>query len=99
MSEITGKQKRFLRGLGQQLSPAAVIGRAGLSDESSRNVARLLADHELIKVRLPEGPQRKTVAADLAETVGATCICLVGRTAVLYRPNDKLDSTKRIRLP
>ncbi len=99
MSDLTGKQKRFLRGLGQRLLPVAVIGRGGLSDDSTGNVARLLADRELIKVKLPEGPQRKDVAAELAVAVEATCVGVVGRTAVLYRPNDQLDPDERISLP
>lgn len=99
MNELTGQQKRFLRGLGQKLSPAAVVGKAGLSPEMTGNVARLLARHELIKVRLPEGSQRKEVAAQLAVAVKAMCLCVVGRTTVLYRPNKKLDADKRVRLP
>ncbi len=99
VSSLTGKQKRFLRGLGQRLSPAAVVGKAGLSAEMIGNVARLLAGHELIKVKLPEGSERKDIAAQLAAAVDATCLCVIGRTAVLYRPNNQLGPDKRISLP
>ena len=99
MSKLTGKQKRFLRGLGQRLSPAAVVGKGGLSDRAVGNVAHLLADHELVKVKLPEGPARKAVAAELALAVDAACVGVVGRTALLYRPGEQLAPDRRISLP
>lgn len=99
MSELTGKQKRFLRSLGQRLSPAAVVGKGELSDRAVGNVAHLLAEDELVKVTLPEGPVRKEVAAELALAVDAACVGVVGRTALLYRPSEQLEPDKRIRLP
>lgn len=99
MDELTGKRKRFLRSLGQSLSPAAAIGKGGLSGQAVENISRLLADRELVKIKLPEGPQRKRIAPELADAVGATCVGVVGRTALLYRPNDDLDLDKRINFP
>lgn len=99
MNELTGKQKRILRANAQLLSPVAVIGKGGLSEAAVQHVANLLGERELIKVKLPQGEQRKLLAAELAAAVGAACIGIVGRTAVLYRANDQLDSAKRIHLP
>jgi len=99
MTELTGRQKRFLRSLGQRLSPAAVVGKGGLSGRAVGNVAHLLAQDELVKVKLPEGPVRKVLAAELALAVDAACIGVVGRTALLYRPGEQLAPDKRIRLP
>ena len=98
MRELTGRQRRLLRSLGQRLSPAAVVGKGGLTDEAIGNVARLLAEHELIKVKLPEGPVRKEVAAELAAAVDAACVGVVGRTALLYRPNERLSPEGRVSL-
>ena len=99
MNELTGKQKRILRANAQSLSPVAVIGKGGLSASAVENVNNLLSERELIKVKLPQGGQRKLLAAELATAVGAACVGVVGRTAILYRPNDQLDSAKRIHLP
>ena len=97
--DLTGKQKRHLRGLGHSLAPATIIGKAGLSDQ----VVQQLSDHldraELIKIKLPAGPQRKSVAAEAAERLGAICIGIVGRTALLFRVNEQLDSQRRVQLP
>lgn len=101
MIELTGRQKRFLRGRGQRLPAAVILGKAGLSEALVRQIAEHLRRHELIKVRLPAGPpsERKAVAADLADGVGAACLGTVGRTTLLYRPNCELPDDQRIALP
>jgi RNA-binding protein len=97
--ELTGKQKRMLRALGQRLRATVVIGKAGLTDSVAAELADQFAHHELIKVKLPAGDIRKTLAADAARTANATCVGLVGRTCLLYRPNDALPRDQRVHLP
>ncbi len=101
VSELTGKQKRFLRRLGHDLPPACAIGKAGLSEAAIENVSRVLADRELIKVRLPAGPpgQRREMAEQIALAVGARCAGVLGRTGLLFRPNEQIDPADRIALP
>jgi len=101
MLELTGKQKRHLRSIGQHLDARAAVGKGGLSDAFLESVRALLAHEELIKIRLPAGPGkwRSEVAAEIAEAVAAVCAGVVGRTALLYRPNEDLDDKKRIHLP
>jgi RNA-binding protein len=61
----------------------------------------LLETHELVKVRLPSGlgKQRKGCAEALAEATQSSCVSLVGRNVLLYRPSRDLDPKKRIALP
>jgi len=101
MIELTGKQKRHLRGMGQKLRPLLAIGKAGLSDGFVATADELLRRQELIKLRLPAGSggQRQQLAEQLAEAVGACCAGVVGRTALLYRPNPDLPDDDRIELP
>jgi len=100
MGELTGRQRRVLRGIGQELPPAATIGKAGLTPSAIENIRRLFEAAELLKVRLPgESPKaRKETAGRLAEAVGAELVGLVGRSALLYRANEALAPEKRIRL-
>ena len=57
---------------------------------------RALLDHELIKVRMREPPDKKAMAAELAARTDA-CLCgLVGHTAILSRPHPERP---RIALP
>ena len=101
MTNLTGKQRRFLRGLGQKLDPACIVGKAGLSEGAIENISLALSRHELIKIRLPGGPakQRRDTAERLAQAAEAECVAVLGRTALLYRPSDQLGRDRRITLP
>jgi RNA-binding protein len=101
MSELTGKQKRHLRGLGQKLRADAVVGKAGLTGGVIDVVREMLSGRELVKVRLPPGAgaARRQHAQALARAVGATCVGLVGRAALLYRPEPSLPAEMRVPLP
>ena len=97
--KLTGKQKTYLRGLGQKLHAVGAVGKAGLTDALIRNIGTLLDRHELIKVHVPAGPERKDIAAELAAATQSDCAGLVGRMALLYRPNETLPADRRIQLP
>ena len=87
MQKLTGKQVRFLRGLGHHLQPVVLIGREELSERLLASVEVALEDHELIKVKLQEGclTDRREVASRLAEQTGAQVAQVLGRTILLYR--------------
>ena len=101
MTNLTGKQKRFLRSRGQTMRDSATIGHNGLTDATRAHIQSLLAQHELIKIRLGEevGSDRKDAAADLADATSATVAGVVGRTVLLYRANPDLPDDKRLQLP
>ena len=88
--ELTGKQNRYLRGLGHGLQPFVMIGKQHLSEEVVRATDEALGKHELIKVRIQEGclEDRKTVAAELALETGSTVVQILGKTFLLYRPGE-----------
>ena len=100
MVELTGKQKKHLRGLGQLLDPLLTVGKEGITDPVVKGVGDLLDKRELIKVRLagPSGAARKEVGPALAQAADAACISVVGRTVVLYRPNPDIKPSRRIDL-
>jgi len=84
--------------LGQRLSVTVSVGVEGGSDAVVRQVRHLLATHELIKVRIPAGTgtARRQLAAELADKAQAACAGVVGRTALLYHPNEDIPPDKRI---
>ncbi|MBN1554401.1 MAG: YhbY family RNA-binding protein [Phycisphaerae bacterium] len=101
MVSLTGKQKRYLRSIGQRLSADITVGKSGATDALLDHIRRLLEERELIKVRLSEehtGNERKQAAEELAGMADAACAGVVGRTALLYRPNESLPKEKRISL-
>jgi len=86
---MTGKDRRYLRGLAHQMSPVVIVGQHGLSDAVVRQVDTALVDHELIKVRLGgECPvDRDEAAAALTTRTGADLAGAIGRVLILYRPH------------
>jgi len=95
--KLTGKQARFLRGLGHKLQPVVMIGKQEVSDEVVTAVDEALTIHELIKVKLQEGclTDRREVAEQLAQASGAAVAQVLGKTILLYRASDE----KLIKLP
>lgn len=94
---LTGKQVRYLRGLGHHLNPVVMIGRSELSEAVLRSTEDALLCHELIKVKLQEGCEldRREAAAELARLTGAQVAQVLGKTFLLYRESDD----KKIVLP
>lgn len=89
--ELTGKQNRYLRGLGHGLQPFVMIGKHHLSEEVIGAANEALDKHELIKVRIQEGclEDRKSVAAELAAETGSVVVQILGKTFLLYRPGEE----------
>jgi len=87
MRELTGKQRRHLRGLGQALRATLNVGHEGVSDAVVAQADAQLAAHELIKVRMSEHApdDRHATAEDLAARTHAHLAQVIGRTALLYR--------------
>ncbi len=88
--ELTGKQNRKLRALGHHLSPVVQIGQAGVTDAVVKATLQALEDHELIKVKILDGPaDRHEASEQLAQQTGAHLAQLLGRTALLYKKRKK----------
>jgi len=84
--ELSGKQRRKLRALGHHLAPVVIVGASGVTPEVVAAAEQALFDHELIKVKINEGPDdRHEAAAKLARETGAELAQLLGRTALLFK--------------
>lgn len=85
--ELTGKQKRHLRGLGHSLKPVTQIGRSGVTEGVISQTDEALEDHELIKIRFGGGFEGEIAEAleAIRSRTGAAVAGKVGRTALLYR--------------
>jgi len=88
---MTGKQRRYLRGLGQRLTPTLHVGHEGVSDAVVQQAEVQLEAHELVKVRVGDNApeDRHTTAEDLARRTRADLTQVLGRTALLYRARAK----------
>ncbi len=90
-NKLSGKQVRYLRGLGHALKPLLQIGKAGITDSFVHQVGTALETHELIKVKL-----LKSAPGDLEEatnqlTSRVPCLLAqsIGKTLLLYRQRDE----------
>ena len=84
---LTGKQRSQLKSLAHELSPAASIGKAGLTDTVLKSIDQYLTANELIKCSIQQGVEldAKTVCNDIADKLNAEFVQAIGRRFVLYR--------------
>lgn len=96
--DLSGKQRKHLRGLAHGLDPVVQVGAKGLTDPVLDELERALEAHELIKVRFLEPEEKKRQAREIAESLGAHLAGLIGHVGILYRPHPDPDQ-RRIQLP
>lgn len=97
--KLNGHQKAHLRGLGQRLESMLSVGRGGVTKAVLHELDRLLAGHELVKVRLlAERDDRPALMESLASGTHAEIVGSVGKTVLFYRPAPNLGAN-RIHLP
>lgn len=98
---LTGKQLRYLRGLGHHLKPLVMLGREGINDNVIKAADAVLAAHELVKVKIGNGcPLERREAADtVAAGTGSAIVQILGKTFLLFRANPDRDAEHRIKLP
>ena len=95
MTRLKGFQKRYLRGLGHDLNPVILIGKAGLSPSVINAIDAALGDHELIKLRFLELREaKKEVSGEIEDAVQAEMVGMVGHTALFFRQKTDIADRK-----
>ncbi len=86
---LTGKQRRYLRGLGHELKPIVQVGKGGVDDGLVAAVDQALADHELIKLKIGESANldRHEAADAIAVRTKSEVAQVLGNTVLLFRPD------------
>lgn len=88
---LTGKQKRYLRAMGTELTPIIQVGKAGVIEPLAKQLEEALEARELVKVRVitnaPVEPEE--FAQALADSAGAELVQIIGRNILFYRPSLK----------
>ena len=88
---LTGKQKRYLRGLASLLNPVAIIGKEGFRDEVVAEIANGLKANELVKIKVnknsPEDMEQ--IIEMVAKKNIGEVVQIIGKTIVLYKQNKK----------
>lgn len=88
---LTGKQKRYLRSMGNEMDPIFQIGKEGVTEAVVTSVNEALEARELIKGRVLQNSleEPKSAAEDLAGRTGAELVQVIGRNFLLYRESKK----------
>lgn len=88
---LTGKQKGFLRSMGNEMDPILQVGKGGVTESVITQADGVLETRELIKGRiLPNSVEDvKGAAQELAERTNAELVQVIGRNFLLYRESKK----------
>ncbi|MEE4166549.1 MAG: ribosome assembly RNA-binding protein YhbY [Desulfocapsaceae bacterium] len=98
---LTNNQKKYLRGLGHQLTPLVYIGKEGLTDNVYDAIDTALLSQELVKVKIinTSSIQKNDASQQVPERTGCSLVQLIGKTLLVYRKNPKRKKEEQIRLP
>ncbi len=99
MGELTGKQKRYLRGLAHDLKPTVYIGKHGLTEALYESAEEALEHHELIKVKFVDFKEEKLeLAAQIEERLDCESVGKIGHHVLFFRPA-RAPEHRQIKLP
>ena len=86
---LRGKDRRYLRGLGNALRPTVYLGKEGLSTAVIRSLEQAYANSELVKVRCERNIplDRRQAGEQLATATESHLVQVLGNTLLLYRPD------------
>jgi RNA-binding protein len=86
-SELTAKQRQYLRSLAHAQKPLVQIGTKGIGETVLDQIRAQLAAHELVKVRFntESAVEPAEVAADLALQTRSHLVQQSGRVLIFYR--------------
>ncbi|MFO7912321.1 MAG: ribosome assembly RNA-binding protein YhbY [Desulfotignum sp.] len=101
MIQLTGAQRKYLRGLAHHLNPAALVGQKGVTPALLEEIETALDAAELIKIKFVDHKDKETKTSLLDDIVRQTHSCpagMVGHVAVLFR-HHKDPEKRRINLP
>lgn len=86
-TELTGKQKRYLRALGHDLQVVLQIGKDGITDGVIAALGVALTDHELVKVKFGRNAtmEKEAASVELAKRSKSALIQVLGNSLLLYK--------------
>lgn len=88
---LTGKQKRYLRGLGNRLKSTIIVGKDGLTYNILNSLNNDLKAHELVKVNILKtcDVSANEIAIEMAAFSSCEIVQIIGRVVLLYKRSKK----------
>ena len=90
---MTSKQRSHLKSIAANLDPIFQLGKGGISENMVKSVSDALEARELIKINVLTNAEEdaRSLAAELAVTLRAECVAVIGRKVILYRRSSRKD--------
>lgn len=84
---LTSKQRATLRAMANPIDTIFQVGKGGVNEQMCKSIADALEARELIKLKVLDNSDysAKEAANEIAETVGADIVSVVGKKFVLYK--------------
>ena len=95
--QLTGAQRKYLRGLAHNLNPAAFVGQKGLNQALVDEIDNALEKAELIKIKFIEHkdkPSKTAILNEIVRQTGASLAGMTGHVAIIYRQNKDPEKRK-----
>ena len=88
---ITGKQRAYLRGLANTMSPIFQIGKNGVEETFLRQLKEALEARELIKIKVLEnsGLDAREASNEICAAIGCEGVQAIGSKIVLFKQSKK----------
>ncbi len=88
-NSLTGKQKSFLRFMGQKLEPVVMMGKEGVTPTVVQAAQEAIKKRELIKVRVLQNcmEEPEDAITMLAERADVNLVQIIGRNGLLFKRN------------
>lgn len=88
---LTGKQKRFLRSLGNEMEPILFVGKEEVTENVIKQADGALGAREFIKGRVLQNcaDHPKNIATSLATATNAELVQVIGRNFLLYKASQE----------
>ncbi len=92
---LTSKQRSRLAGIAQTQKDLVQLGKAGATPALLGQLTRILASHELVKLRFVDFKEgREELAGQLAKETGSEVVRLIGNTAIFWKRNPDPEKWK-----
>lgn len=92
MSDLTSKQRKYLRAAAHHINPVVLIGKNGFCEGASFAIDNALNIHELIKIKFREFKDKKReISIRISNELKCEIIGQMGNTIILYRFNAELE--------
>ncbi len=100
-STLTGKQKKYLKGLAHSLTTNVQIGKEGITEGVLNAITQELELKELVKIKIGKNSNtaKEQGATELATATSSHLVQIIGKTIILYKKNPELKKEQRIQLP